>query len=154
MIGTSGTVKSGAYSKHILNKDPNISTFSKACPLFVPLVENGHFDTPVAKLVIEEYLQEIKEKNVDTLILGCTHYPLLKKAIGEYMGDNVTLIDSGAEIAKSIKTRFPDLLTKCENDGEHRYFVSDNVENFEHLASTFLQRNINGQVMKIDIEKY
>jgi len=154
IIGTSGTVKSGAYSKHILNKDPNISTFSRACPLFVPLVENGHFDTPVAKLVIEEYLAEIKEKNVDTLILGCTHYPLLKKAIGEFMGDGVTLIDSGAEIAKAVKTRFPEILGTREASGENRYFVSDDVENFEHLASTFLQRNINGQVMKIDIEKY
>lgn len=154
IIGTPGTIGSHAYSAHILNKRPDIKTFSKACPLFVPLVENGHFDTPVAKLVIEEYLEEIKKENVDTLILGCTHYPLLKNAIAEYMGEGVTLINSGAEIAKSIKNKFKHLANEEAQNGEYRYFVSDNIEPFVQLASSFLQRDINGQVMKIDIEKY
>ena len=154
IIGTPGTVGSHAYSAYILNKNPNIKTFSRACPLFVPLVENGHFNTPVAKLAIEEYLEEIKKENVDTLILGCTHYPLLADAIAQYMGGGVTLINSGAEIAKSIKSNFENLLHEPSEKSEYRYFVSDTVEPFVRLASSFLQRDINGQVMKIDIEKY
>ncbi len=154
IIGTSGTINSGAYEKQILKSNPEIKTFSKACPLFVPLVENGHFDTKVARLVVEEYLVPIRENKVDTLILGCTHYPLLKKVIGEFMGDEVTLIDSGAEIAKSIKTNYSHLLRENSQNGEYKYFVSDDVENFTSLASSFLKRDINGQVVKIDIEKY
>ena len=153
IIGTTGTVNSGAYSKWIKEHNPEIKTFSKACPLFVPLVENGHFDTQVARLVIEEYLSEIKAQGVDTLILGCTHYPLLEKAIGEFMGEGVVLINSGAEIAKALKDKFPELL-RCEGKAEYKYFVSDNIENFEHLASTFLRCDVNGQVEKVDIDKY
>lgn len=154
IIGTPGTIASDAYSKRILAQNPHIQTFSKACPLFVPLVENGHFDTQVARLVIEEYLADIRDKGVDTLILGCTHYPLLEKAIAEFMGSGVTLINSGAEIAKQLETSYPELLNKEGKTGECHYYVSDNIDNFEHLASMFLRRDVNGQVAKIDIEKY
>lgn len=154
IIGTQGTIKSSSYVDEIKKMDGTIETFQKACPLFVPLVENGHFDTEVARLVVREYLEEIKNEGVDTLILGCTHYPLLKKVIGEYMGDDVALIDSGAEIAKKIKSDFSHLLTDEKKDATYKYFVSDGVENFERLASSFLKKDIDGQVMKIDIEKY
>lgn len=155
IIGTSGTVKSGAYSKCILAENPDVKVYQKACPLFVPLVENGHFDTEVTRLIIEEYLTEIKNEGVDTLILGCTHYPLLAKAIGEFMGNDVALINSGAEIAKILKDTFPTLLHEpMDKRGVCEYYVSDNVENFEHLASLFLERNVNGKVKNIDIEKY
>lgn len=154
IIGTNGTIKSGAYEK-IIHKY-NIESYSKACPLFVPLVENGHFDTKVAKLVVEEYLTPIKDEGVDTLILGCTHYPHLKKVIGEFMGEDVTLIDPGVELAKYLRFEFDaDLLHSDTADFEqYKYFVSDSVEGFEDLASTFLDKNINGKVKKIDIEKY
>lgn len=154
IIGTSGTIKSGSYESII--KKHNIKTFSKACPLFVPLVENGHFDSPVARLVIEEYLTPIRNEGVDTLILGCTHYPHLKKAIGEFMGENVTLIDPGVELARSLKQQFDkEMYHSEEKDVEqYKYFVSDSVEGFESLASAFLDKNINGKVKKIDIEKY
>ncbi len=154
IIGTPGTIKSNAYSEKILSKDNSIKTYSKACPLFVPLVENGHFDTEVARLIVKEYLEQIKENGVDTLILGCTHYPLLKKVIGEFMGDEVTLIDAGQEIAKEVKLKFSNLLSDNTEKGECKYYVSDNIENFENLASLFLQSDINGQVTKIDIENY
>lgn len=154
IIGTQGTIASGAYTKRIAEKNPNAKTYSKACPLFVPLVENGHFDTQVTRLVIEEYLEEIKKENVDTLILGCTHYPLLEKAIAEYMGCDVKLINSGAEVAKRIEKEYPELLNTEENNSEYRYYVSDDTGSFEKLASEFLQHNINGQVAKTNIEKY
>lgn len=154
IIGTQGTIASGAYLKRILEKNPDMKTYSRACPLFVPLVENGHFDTPVARLVIEEYLEDIKKEGTDTLILGCTHYPLLEKAIAEYMGSGVTLINSGAETAKRIEKEYPRLLNGEQNKAEYRYYVSDDIAGFERLASEFLNHSINGQVAKINIEKY
>lgn len=156
IIGTPGTIKSGAYEKYIKTKNSQLETFSTACPLFVPLVENGHFETEVAKLVVKEYLEEIKNSGVDTLILGCTHYPLLSKTIGEFMGEGVTLINAGAEVAKALKTELSknDLLKEDGKAGEYSYFVSDNVSGFENLGGTFLEREINGQVEKIDIERY
>jgi len=154
IIGTSGTIKSGAYEK-IINQH-GIKTFSKSCPLFVPLVENGHFDTEVARLVVEEYLTPIKNEGVDTLILGCTHYPHLKKVIGEFMGEGVALIDPGVELAKYLKKEFGDdnYHSEIKDSEQYKYFVSDSVDGFEELASAFLNKNINGKVKKIDIEKY
>lgn len=154
IIATSGTIKSGAYESII--KKAGFETFSKACPLFVPLVENGHFETEVARLVVAEYLTELKDEGIDTLILGCTHYPHLKKVIGEFMGENVTLIDPGVEVSKYLKTQFNEefLNGDYEKQSEYQYYVSDGVEGFEELASTFLEKNINGKVKKIDIEKY
>ncbi|MBE7015585.1 MAG: glutamate racemase [Ruminococcaceae bacterium] len=156
IIGTSGTIKSCAYEKVIKNLMPDAVTYQKACPLFVPLVENGHFETQVARLVTEEYLQDIKAEGVDTLILGCTHYPLLKKVIGEYMGENVTLIDAGAEVAKSVKKMFAEnemMIAGCQK-GETDFFVSDDIDSFESLGGLFLEKKIDGRVEKIDIERY
>lgn len=156
IIGTSATIKSGAYKKYINEYDSGIETFERACPLFVPLVENGHFDTPVSRLVIEEYLCDIKKSGVDTLILGCTHYPLLKKAISDYMGDDVQLISPGEEVAKYLKKKLSeDMRHSSTHDyNQYSFYVSDSVESFEELGSIFLETKINGQVNKIDIEKY
>ena len=156
IIGTSGTIKSGAYERYIKSKDPMIETYSKACPLFVPLVENGHFDTMVAELVTEEYLAGIKENGVDTLILGCTHYPLLKNTIARFMGAGVTLIDAGAEVARELKRLLneKDLCAGEKPETFYSYYVSDDVDGFEILGGTFLEQTISGKVEKIDIEKY
>lgn len=157
VIGTQGTIKSREYEKQIKEYDRSMNIFSKACPLFVSLVENGHFDTAVTRLVVEEYLEEIRAQGVDTLILGCTHYPLLEKVIGEYMGKDVTLINSGAEVAKYLKKKLTNegLLNDGACGGErYRYYVSDDISSFEELGGIFLEREINGQVNKVDIEKY
>lgn len=156
ILGTPGTIKSGSYERLIKEYDPDMCTFTRACPLFVPLVENGHFNTPVTKLVIEEYLEEIRAQGVDTLILGCTHYPLMKEAIREYMGDDVTLIDPGAEVALYLKKRLArdDAFGDKFNKKPYEYYVSDSVEGFSSLASIFLEKTIDGQVEKIDIERY
>ena len=156
IIGTSGTIKSGSYKKFINEYDSEIMTFSKACPLFVPLVENGHFDTEVTRLVVDEYLSDIRAAGVDTLIMGCTHYPLLQKAIGEYMGDDVVLVNPGAEVADYLKKKLDADFAheKGKTPAQYSYYVSDNVEGFEELGGIFLERKIDGQVKKIDIEKY
>ena len=156
VIGTSGTIKSGEYEKQISEYDSSMQVFTKACPMFVPLVENGYFDSPVTRLIVEEYLEEIRAQGVDTLILGCTHYPLLEKVIHEYMGDGVTLINSGAEVAKYLKKKLDDEMAHSEkvDEQQYRYYVSDDISSFEELGGIFLEREINGQVTKIDIEKY
>lgn len=156
IIGTPATIKSGAYNRYIKEYNNQAQIFEKACPLFVPLVENGHFDTPVTRLVIDEYLKDIRDAEVDTLILGCTHYPLLKKAIGEYMGEGVKLISPGEEVAKYLVKKITSENAHGEDKDEDRYsyYVSDSVESFEELGGIFLETKINGKVSKIDIEKY
>lgn len=156
VIATPATVKSGAFQKEIGRIAPQAQAFAKACPLFVPLVENGHFDTQVTRLVALEYLTPLKEAGVDTLILGCTHYPLLKKVIRETMGPQVSLVDAGEEAAKYVKRYLTehDLLAEKREKGSYSYFVSDSSDNFSHLGSLFLQRDIGEMVNLIDIEKY
>ena len=156
IIGTTATIKSGAYNKYLAEYNNKVQTFEKACPLFVPLVENGHFDTSVTKLVVEEYLKDIKDAGVDTLILGCTHYPLLKSAISKYMGDDVTLVSPGEEVAKFLRKKITPLNAHSEirDRDQYSYYVSDSIENFEELGGIFLETKINGKVNKIDIEKY
>lgn len=156
VIGTSGTIKSGEYEKQIKDYDSSMEVYSRACPMFVPLVENGYFNSEVTKLIVAEYLEEIRNQGVDTLILGCTHYPLLENAIREYMGDDVVLINSGAEVAKYLKKKLDDELAHSSrtDENQYRYYVSDDISSFEELGSIFLEREINGQVNKIDIEKY
>ncbi len=156
VIGTSGTIKSREYENQIKEYDSDMRVFSRECPMLVPLVENGYFDTPVTKLIVEEYLEEIRRHGVDTLILGCTHYPLLEKVIHEYMGDDVTLINSGAEVAKYLKKKLDseNAHSGQTDENQYRYYVSDDISSFEQLGGIFLEREINGQVNKIDIEKY
>lgn len=155
VLGTSATIRSGSYLRGITELNSDIKVFQKACPLFVPLVENGHFNSEVTKLVVREYLEPIKKEGVDTLILGCTHYPLLETAISEYMGEGVRIINVCKELAKCIETILgSDNLAKREEDGVCEYYVSDDEKGFAKLGGVFLEREINGQVKKIDIEKY
>ncbi|MBZ4645145.1 MAG: glutamate racemase [Clostridia bacterium] len=156
IIGTQGTINSNSYVRKINEIDPSIKTFSKACPLFVPLVENGYLDNEVARLVAKEYLEPLKQESVDTIIMGCTHYPLLRKTIADIMGQQVSLVDPGAETARYVKEflQEKDMLAEPGNKPEYRYFVSDSVESFSRLGSLFLEKEIIQSVEKIDIEKY
>ena len=103
VIGTEGTIKSNSYSRAIMKIDNSIEVFGMACPLFVPLVEEGWTEGKIAEMVAREYLKEIKQKDIDTLVLGCTHYPLLKGILSDVMGEGVNLIDSAIETAREIK---------------------------------------------------
>ncbi len=157
VIGTAATIKSGAYGKAIRSVNPDIQVFGKSCTLFVPLVESGFVDKndPIVKLAVEKYLASIKAEKVDTLILGCTHYPILREAIAEYMGDEVTLISSGFEAAKYASTLLTgkELLSDSETAGTVTYYVSDSVELFTENANIYLDGNLNGEVLKINIEE-
>lgn len=155
IIGTSGTVSSGKYAQQIKNLLGSATITSTACPLFVPFVENGYFDHKATRLIAEEYLAEIKSSSADTLIMGCTHYPLLKPLIGDIMGSNVTLIDPGYETAVYLKEYLEKHDMQSDgNSGEYSFYVSDKVDNFEKLGGMFLSREIKGNVHTVDIEKY
>lgn len=157
LIGTSASIRSGAYEREIAALDPTVTVTAKACPLFVPLVENGRFrpGDQVAELVVEEYLAPVKEAGVDTLVLGCTHYPLLAELIGRFMGENVTLIDTGAVCAAAAaKTLGEKELLSGGQAGAFRCFVSDAPQDFAALASIFLGERVDGDVERVEIEKY
>ena len=103
VIGTESTVRSDSYIKLIKSIDKDMEVFGLPCPLFVPLVEEGWTDGEITTLIAEKYLNEMKNKNIDTLVLGCTHYPLLKKVISQVMGESISLIDSAVEVAKDVR---------------------------------------------------
>ena len=158
LIGTKASIRSGAYEALLAQLRPSTAVTSRACPLFVPLVENGRFDPGdvVAEAVAAEYLSPIRAAGVDTLILGCTHYPLLKEVIGSYMGPDVTLVDVGAQCARWTAVRLDQagLRTDAVEAGRHRFFVSDSTEDFASLASVFLKEDVGDEVEQIDITQY
>jgi glutamate racemase len=140
IIATSSTVKSGKYAKKIVQLDKDIKVISRACPLFVPLVEEGWFDHAVTYQVAEQYLKDMKKNKIDTLILGCTHYPLLKEILHNVMGPKVQLVDSAREVALQVKDSLAQrrLLRTRLGPGRHVFIVTDEPKQFQHLASRFL----------------
>lgn len=155
VIGTPATIKSGAYGKAIRKIRPDAHVIGQACPMFVPLVENGYTqrDCQVTKLIAEEYLAIMKEKEVDTLIMGCTHYPMLKEIIGDIMGDNVKLISPGEEAAKFAKNvlTMNGCLTDNKEKGHLELYCTDSVELFSENVKSFLGENINGEINKCSL---
>lgn len=155
LIGTETSIRSGAYERALSRLRPEAEVFPKACPLFVPLVENGRFrpGDAVAELVVAEYLTPLKQAGVDTLVMGCTHYPLLRPAIAAFFGPEVTLIDAGGACARQVAAllRSTNALSEREAGGGHRYFVSDSVDGFARLASLFLGEDVAGHVEQVDI---
>ena len=158
VIGTRATIGSCAYKKEIEKLNPDLLVIQRECPLSVPIVEEGFIspDDPIAKLTVERYLKELKEQQVDTVILGCTHYPILKPVIGEYVGMDVRLIDSGKETAiyaaKLLESR--GLLNESGEEGSCGFYVSDRTEDFTNTASIFLNSNIGENVERVEIWNY
>lgn len=144
IIGTEATVQSKAYPEKIKSINPRTEVFSKACPLFVPLVEEGILEGPIVDLVIEKYLEEIKKAQIDTLILGCTHYPLLKKSIEKYMG-SIKLVDSAKEVALTVKEALlsKGLINDNKSEGLKTFYVTDAPERFKRIGEIFLNYEIN-----------
>lgn len=158
IIGTKATVKAKGYDAIIREVNPRAQVHSVACPLLVPFVENHRYQVgdKALELVVEEYLRPLKEWGCDTLILGCTHYPLLWDVVRQYMGADVTLINSGREAARQLAEtlRKADMLSGKEEKGSCKYYVSDSTEGFAEMASLFLQRDVEDLVEQIDIERY
>jgi glutamate racemase len=155
IIGTEGTVSSGAYEKaiNIINNEVKIAL--RACPLFVPIVEEGWQESEIASLTAKEYLNELKDSGIDALVLACTHYPLLQNTIGKLMGSEIKLVNPAFETAKALKQMLTesDIQNSSNPAVEYQFFVSDNPVKFKKVGENFLQRPIN-HVEKIDIEKY
>jgi len=139
VIGTAGTIASGAYERAITALRPDVRVYSRPCPLFVPLVEEGWFDHPAAELIAREYLEPLKRAQVDVLVLGCTHYPLLKKLLSRVMGPDVKLVDSAEETAKVVSDEL-ERQGLLANGGahEHRFVVSDDEPHFRKVGALFL----------------
>lgn len=158
LIATKATVRTGAYERIMRHANPMAETFSLACPLFVPLVENGRTQPGdiVIEKVVEDYLTPIRAAGVDTLVLGCTHYPLLTEVIQNFMGPEVQLLDSGAEVVRQVRERLHASGHQAEEGrrGTYRWFVSDTTESFSELASRFLGRSVTEPVGQVAIERY
>ena len=155
VIGTGVTISSGSFEKAIRLIDDEITVVSNACPLFVPLVENGFVnrENEITRLTAEHYLRDIKESGADTLILGCTHFPIISDIISDVL-PGVTLINSGEEAAYELK-RSLKMLNLLKNEGGGvDFYVSESSGNFGRIAEMFLGHSVNGKVTSIDIEKY
>lgn len=155
IIGTAGTVKSKVYNKYLNQLDPEITVVSKACPLFVPLVEEGLTEDRVTEDIARRYLSEFKEYDIDSLILGCTHYPLLRNTIGRVMGDKVILVNPAYETAKSLKQLLTEqnLLNQSGEEVHHEYCASDMTDQFVTFADRVLPFRVD-QIRVVNIEKY
>lgn len=157
VIGTDATVRTNAYSSAIRSIDNSIEVFSLACPLFVPLVEEGWTEGAVVELTAETYLRDIRKKGIDTLVLGCTHYPLLKGVLSKIMGPGVRLIDSAIETASTIRAALEEqsLLRDVQGDGagesEREFYVTDSPEKFIDVGERFLGSSISF-IKKIELE--
>ena len=140
VIGTEATIASGAYERAIALLDPGITVHSLACPLFVPLVEEGWIGNDVAMLVARTYLEQFKATGIDTLVLGCTHYPLLKGVISQVLGPGITLIDSATETAREVVELLGKLkwMRPVKEQTVRKYFVTDTPARFETIGKRFL----------------
>jgi len=152
VIGTMATISSNAYPKALLSNSSDVTVFSQACPLFVPLAEEGWDEHQAAEIIAREYLQKLVIEKIDTLILGCTHYPILKKTIQRAVGENVVLIDSGRSAAMLVEQYLKqhDLLNRQQKQANHLFLVSDVPQKFEELGKRFLGRSL-GDVIKVEL---
>jgi glutamate racemase len=137
VIGTSTTIMGHSYKKKLLQLDPSLTVFEKSCPLFVPLAEEGLVEDEITTLAVMRYLTEIKQQQVDTLILGCTHYPLLTKEIARFMGPEITLIESGEVLAKLIDPHVSNAGT-----GQISICATDVTEHFYRLAQKIMGEDL------------
>ena len=152
ILGTAATIQSGAFERALREKDPALRILPRACPMFVPLVENGYIarDCEVTRTIAAEYVSKLVSFDPDVIILGCTHYPLLEEVISDYMGPDVTLIDSGAEAANLASTQF----NPNDGPGGTRYYVSDDPAGFDRLAGLFLQEDVETNAGLVDISRF
>jgi glutamate racemase len=140
VIGTAGTIASGAYERAIKALRPDATVYARACPLFVPVVEEGWFEHPATELIARDYLEPLKRAGVDVLVLGCTHYPLLKALLARVIGPTVALIDSGEATADAVRQEVEqrDLAAPPASDPTHRFVVSDDEPHFRRVGARFL----------------
>jgi len=140
VIGTTATIASGKFQETLQAQKPAVAVFAQACPLFVPLIEEGWLDTPVTEEIARIYLSPLIAKQIDTLILGCTHYPLIKPVIKRVVGSGIQIVDTALETAREVKTILStqSLLNPQKDTPSHQFIVSDFPQKFEEIAMRFL----------------
>ncbi len=158
IIATAGTIGSGLYTKYIKSLKEDVQIYGKACPLFVPLVEEGLWQDPVTVEIARRYLSELIDLDIDTLILGCTHYPLIRSVIGQVMGESVTLVNPAYETAIALKKLLAekDLLNDTApplGSNPYQFFVSDGAEKFKQFANSIIKYGILS-AKTVNIEEY
>ncbi|WP_174729723.1 glutamate racemase [Mesobacillus harenae] len=154
VIGTEGTIKSKAYEKALKSISRGTSVLGLACPKFVPLVESNEYSGKLAEKIVAETLEPIKQKEIDTLILGCTHYPLLEPLIRSFMGQAVNIISSGEETAREVSTILyhSEMLNEMEHEPAHEFYTTGSKDLFSKIASHWLEQPIE-QVKKIKLDR-
>ena len=152
IIGTEGTIRSQIYNEYLSELNPQVNVYGKACPLFVPLVEEGWTEDDVTYQIAKRYISSLIECNIDTLVMGCTHYPLLRDVIKRVVGDEVILVNPALETAKSLKELLmnQDLLN-TSSEVEHKFYVSDGAEKFRVFANSILPCDVI-ETTDVDIE--
>ena len=157
VIGTIGTVNSRIHESRLKSYDPDITVFGKACPLFVPLVEEGWLHDQITYEIAGRYLQELKDERIDTLILGCTHYPLIRSTIGKVMGEQVRLVNPAYETAIELGSLLKEQGLESKGVGReefpYRFYVSDLAEEFQSFANSILPYDVK-MTQKVDIERF
>lgn len=158
VLGTAGTIASGAYERELHRLMPGVEVLGQPCPLFVPLVEEGWTDHPATRLVAEEYLEPVRRFGADVVILGCTHYPLLRRVIAAQLGDGVTLVDSAEETVADAERVLAEAQLLRQADGpvaepQHHFYVSDSPERFLEVACNFVG-DLAGTVELVDVDGY
>jgi len=150
ILGTEGTIQSGSYEIEVQKLHPQLAVTGEACPMWVPLVENREFDKPGADYFLKQHIDRILEKDplIDTLILGCTHYPLLMPGIKRFLPAGVKVIAQGSYVATSLKdylNRHPEMEERCTKNGTVRYFTTESPEKFKQQASLFLNEQVDAE---------
>ncbi len=154
IIGTIATVKSNAYPAEIKKANPKARVYSLACPLFVPLVEEGLLSGPLTEMAIARYLEPLRRKRIDTLVLGCTHYPLLKTAIAGFMGPKIKLVDPSEEVLGEVAGRLKENRRRgAAGKNNLKICLSDITPNFRRVAASFLKKRL-PRLEKVNIEEY
>lgn len=158
VIATEATIDSGIYSKYIRELNQNVTIYGKACPLFVPLVEEGLLEDPVTDEISRRYLTELIDINIDTLILGCTHYPLIRSTLRKIMGQNVTLVNPAYETARELKEMLTELNLLQDTSPElgsnqYQFYVSDKADKFVRFANSIIKYGILS-AKTVNIEEY
>jgi glutamate racemase len=140
IIGTAATINSNAYAREISSIDPSVRIFSRICPLLVPIAEEGLTEAKIIHDILKYYLGTLKRENIDTLILGCTHYPILKQQIAGFMGNSVSLVDSAEATSRCAEALLKKLAiaSKRHAKGRLKFFVSDEIENFRRIGEKFI----------------
>jgi len=154
IMGTEGTIQSQSYELEIQKLHPQFTVITQACPMWVPLIENQEYDQPGADYFVELYLNQLldKDPNIDAIILGCTHYPLLMNKIQQYIPPTIKVVTQGSYVAESLQhylNRHPDMEELCSKNGTVRYYTTDSASKFKQMASLFMNENIDAEKVEI-----